>query len=506
MIPLLLLLELEKNRNAAILDEAMRQLKPFHLVEAELSDFDKLWAELELVLPAVHQQLFSVRLALRPILAGEVKATRETYHGWSDVAIRQALGEVPDNIIEIINQLELIKPKFEEILAEPESFNKDGVKPGDRKNISNETVKRVRDAVRQNSYREMLEKLQSLASNWLVPFLKVWGKLERGSFRIKQRVLSVMTHSPRHPEVLKAMKWVLYQDATAKREYLGLYLGIEPTRIIQIEQEQAEHSKLSIVQVTGLGQVGHNRSKSLMKRLEVLRLMLKLRHPDMAYIDYKEYAQIFSGDGWWFNHNRGSNEYLSRSAIASFGVPYQDIGSLQIIYITLTGDYSVNRDDPGFAAFVEWQAQAEIAQCVGRLRANRRPSDAVTYYSCADFELDFLGDYYPGAAITTEAAFSIDSQAGTATQQSHHQVQSAIFELMQERRTAMSKITQVDAADKAGVTQGRISQIAAKYGGWKAYKKILAVVFNSIYRPANNSEPLDSEQEFMVVLQKLVVG
>jgi hypothetical protein len=123
---------------------------------------------------------------------------------------------------------------------------------------------------------------------------------------------------------------------------------------------------------------------------------------------------------------------------------------------------------PGFSAFVQWQAQAEIAQCVGRLRANRRPDEAVTYYSCADFELDFLGDYYPGAAITTEAAFSINSQAGTATEQSHHQVQSAIFELVQETGTALEKITQVDAATKAGVTQGRISQIAAKYGGWKA--------------------------------------
>jgi hypothetical protein len=338
----------------------------------------------------------------------------------------------------------------------------------------------VRDASRQNSYREMLEKLQALASNWLVPFLKVWGKLERGSLRIKQTVLSVITHNPCHAEILKAMKWVVYQDATAKREYLGLYLGIEPTSIVQIEQEQAEHSNLSIVQVTGLGLVGHNRSKSLMKRLEVLRLMLKARHPDISFIDYKEYALMEEGDGWWFNHNRGSNEYLSLGAIASFGIPYQDIGSLQMIYITLTGDYSVERESPGFAAFVEWQAQAEIAQCVGRLRANRRPEEAVTYYSCADFELDFLGDYYPGAAITTVASFSIDTQAGTATEQSHHQVQSAIFELMRSGAQALEKITQTAAATVAGVTQGRISQIAAKFGGWKAYKKILAVLFTAL--------------------------
>ena len=63
---------------------------------------------------------------------GELKATRETYHGWSDATIRQALGQVPENLLDIINQLELIKPKFEEILTEPESFNKDGVKASDR--------------------------------------------------------------------------------------------------------------------------------------------------------------------------------------------------------------------------------------------------------------------------------------------------------------------------------------------------------------------------------------
>jgi len=485
------------HRNAAILDEAMRQLKPFNLVEAHLSDFDQVWAELESLRLDLHLQLQPLRLALRPILKGEVKPTKETYHGWSDTAIRQALGQIPEKIVDIINQLELIKPNFQSLLTEPDSFNKDGVAARDRQNVSNGTSKRVRDAVRQNSYREMLEKLQSLASFWLVPLLKVWGKLERGSFRIKHGVLSIMTHNPRHAEVLKAMKWVVYQDATALREYLGLYLGIDPTSIVQVEPSQAAYNNLQIVQVTGLGLVGHDRTGSLKARLEVLRLMLKQRHPDIAFIDYKEYALMFEGDGWWFNHNRGSNEYLSRGALASFGIPYQDIGSLQMIYITLTGDYSVSRESPGFSAFVQWQASAEIAQCVGRLRANRRPDDAVTYYSCADFELSFLHDYYPGATITSQAAFSIASSAGTATEQSHHHIQSAILELLQETGMALEKLTQVAAAAKAGVSQSRISQVATKYGGWKAYKKLLAVVFNSIYRGANNSDPLDEEQEFI---------
>ena len=359
-----------------------------------------------------------------------IKTSRETFHGFGDAAIRKAIGEVPENLAHIIDQLHLNQPDLDEILTEPDSFNKDGVAPKDRKNVSNETSERVRDAVRQNSYTEMLDKLKALACNWLLPFLKVWGSLERGSFRVKYGVLEVMTHNTRHADFLKAMKFVLFQDATATPEYLALYLGIDPTTIVRIEQEPAQYSNLNIVQVTGLGLLGHNRSKSLKQRLEVLKLTLKVRHLDIAFIDHKKYALLNERVGWWFNHNRGSNEYKTRSALAGFGIPYQDIGSLQMIFITLTGDLSVNRESLGFCAFVQWQTEAEIAQCVGRLRANLRPDESVTYYSCADFELDFLREYYPGAMITSESAFSIATDAGTATEQSHYHVQETILELV----------------------------------------------------------------------------
>ena len=55
----------------ATVDEAMRQIKPYSLIQAQLSDFDQVWAELESGLPDVHEQLKTVRLALRAILSGE---------------------------------------------------------------------------------------------------------------------------------------------------------------------------------------------------------------------------------------------------------------------------------------------------------------------------------------------------------------------------------------------------------------------------------------------------
>jgi hypothetical protein len=57
-------------------------------------------------------------------------------------------------------------------------------------------------------------------------------------------------------------------------------------------------------------------------------------------------------------------------------------------------------------------------------------------------------------------------------------VQSSILELVQETGNALEKVPQVAAATIAGVSQGQISQVAAKNGGWKAYKKLLAVFVN----------------------------
>lgn len=481
--------------NGAFVDEAMRELNPVTLVNADLADLDKLMAELEEKLPIVHGQIREPRLALRRILAREVKLTRETYHGYSDATIREVIGEAPESLEEILSQLELIKPKLEEIFTEPDSFNLDGVDPKDRKDFSRETSKYLRDTIRRDSYREMWEKLRNLAPNWLIPFLKVWGGLEQGALRIKHGTLTVTTHNPRHAEVIKAMKFVVFMDATATREMLALYLGVDPTTIVQIEQEPPRYDNLTIVQVTGLGLVGHDRSDSKNRQVKALKQEFKQTHFDIGIIDVKEHSE--GNDGWWFNQNRGSNEFKTRSALASFGIPYQDIGSLQAIYITLTGDRNVDKDAPGFSAFVRWHTQSEIAQAVGRLRANLRSNELLTYYFCADYDLDFLQEFYLGATIKKALAFSITPEAGNATEQSHHRVQQSIVHFAKQTGTALEKLTQTVAAKAAGVSQGRISQVAAKYGGWMAFKKLLVALFNSLYRTANNFEPLAEEHEFI---------
>lgn len=496
--------ETETNRNAAFLDEAMRQLKPTDAIEVDLADFDQMLGEIASKLPDVYEALKPL-LALRPVLAGEVALTKETYHGLNDAAVRSALNELKEKLFaanessnliipEIIEKIKSIQPNLREILTEPDGFNKkDGVSAKDRGGISNSISKLIRQHVRQESYRDIAKELRSLPTNWLIPFLEVWNGSQRGALRINNGVLTVTTRNTRHAEICKVMKWVCYLDATATREYLALHLDIEPTDIVQIEQETAKVENLTIIQVTDLGLVGHGRSDSLKKRLEALKPALKGRHADIAFLEHKGHAQADEGDGWWFNHNRGSNEYKTRSAIASFGAPYQNIGSLQDLWLTLTGDRNVDKDAPGFSEFVEWQTQSEVAQAVGRLRANLRGDETLTYYSCSDFDLGFLENYYPGATIKQEAAFNITPQAGTVGQQTRW----ALVEAARHLVEAGQKITQSAIAKAANVTQGRISQIASEMGGWRVLKKLLASLLDSLYRTANNFEPLDEEQKFL---------
>lgn len=479
--------------SGAFWDEAMRQIKPTEAIEARLPDFERLFADLETEAPEIYDLLTPMRRQLRSILAGRVKVTQETRHGWNDAILRGILGAPPENLEEIVAKLYSLQPKLEEILTT------DKVLVGDNRDVEPDAVKRLNKMVGWESRRDSKQQLESLPSNWLIPFLEVWGGLQRGAIRIGGGVLTVTTRNSRPAEIATAAAFNVYLDATASHEYLSLYLGIDPGEIVQIEQEPARFDNLKIVQITGLGLAGRDRSDSATQRITAAKAELRSLHPDIAFIDHKDQAE--PGDGYWFVHNRGSNEFQTRSALASIGVPYQNIGHIQDVYITLTDDRNVDRGAARFDDFVQWLTQSEIAQTPNRLRANRRPDAQVIYYAVTDYDLEFLKEYYPDSAIEQIDAFDLTPAAGSATQQSHWKIQQAILTAVQETGKAIENLTQEEVAKFAKVTQGRIAQVASKYGGWKAFLKLLASLYRSINRgtnnPPKNNLPLDEEQEFI---------
>jgi rhodanese-related sulfurtransferase len=478
---------------AAFWEEATRQIKPTQVVEARLADFDKMFADLEIEMFEVYDLLARLRRQIRPILTGKVKPTQETYRGWNDSTLRQLLGTPPEDLELIIDALKMVQPDLEEVLSV------DGVLVANNSNVDSAAVKRLNKLVRQESYRDSKQQLESLPANWLLPLLRVWGGLEPGALRINGGVLTITTRNPRPAEIAQGLKFNVYLDATANHEFLARFLDINAADIVQVEQEPARFDNLKIVQITGLGLAGRERSDSLKQRVAALKAELRTRHANINFIDHKVHTE--DGDGWWFVHNRGSNEYQTCDALASIGSPFQNIGALQDIYITLTGDRDVDKDAPGFSSFVQWLTQSEFIQAANRLRANRRSEQELPYYAATEIDLEFLQEYYPGCKIEQVDAFDITASAGSATQQSHWKIQQAILAAVEQTGKAIENLTQVEAAKFAQVTQGRIAQVASKYGGWKVFLKLLASLLESIYRTTNNSPEdkptLDEEQEFI---------
>jgi Primase C terminal 2 (PriCT-2) len=488
--------------SGAFVDEVSRQLQPVDFTEVSLSDFDYTMMEIQAKLPQLYNQIKNLIILIRSLLTGEIPLTQETYHGYSDEMVRQYLGEIPDNLPQIINQLETIAPNIEDLVQEPDSVNLDGVE-GDRKSVNRNTLKFIRGHLNKQATAETKRNIDNLPVRWLVPLLEVIGNLKTGALRVKGKKLIIGTNTTRQSDVLKAFDFVFLMDATAKRQTVAKQLGVNPEEILVISEVQPNYSNLTIHQIKGFGLLGKDRSEPLKARISALRNELDQRHKGkIGYIDHKSSKSL--GDGHWFVDNRGSNAYQELDALCSFGTPYQDIGALQQSYITTTGDAlggslcdhrNVSVDSENFQDFVDEQVQAEVIQCAGRLRANRRPEDNLTYYVVSDKDLSYLMEYYPGCTLVQSIAFDITPLAGTAKQQTRWGILQGFKQLV----AAGAEIKQEAIASIAGISQSLVSKTASEFGGWKTLKKILLALYSSLYRSSNNfSDVLTSDERWFI--------
>jgi hypothetical protein len=98
-----------------------------------------------------------------------------------------------------------------------------------------------------------------------------------------------------------------------------------------------------------------------------------------------------------------------------------------------------------------------------------RSDEQLTFYFVGDYDLSFLG-----VPVEPVEAFLIAPLAGTALQITRWKIQEAFGQLI----GSGEKITQQKLALEADITQGRLSQIAGEFGGWKVLRKILAALLN----------------------------
>jgi hypothetical protein len=276
------------------------------------------------------------------------------------------------------------------------------------------------------------------------------------------------------------------------REELAMLLRVDPEEIYVIEQEKPKHNNLRIIQITGLGNLGKERSESMQRRVAAIKAQIKKKYKDAVIGEWKKYAS--DGDGQWFKNLRGSNEFQDASTLAVFGIPYLNVGHLQALYQTLTGEYApLDKSHEGLQNFIESKTQAEIKQATGRQRPYNRQREQLTFIFVGDYDLSFLG-----LPVEQIDAFEFCPEAGTAAQQTRYNVLQAVKQLAEEG----AKITQVAIAGVIGKSQALIAKLAREMGGWRRLKKILLVLYNSLYRGSNNLadglEGLTEDEQFLV--------
>lgn len=440
-------------------------------------------------LPGALETVESIIYNIRSILNGEFLTTRDTFYGWSELHLRELIGELPAGLKDASEVLEALNPKISNLLSdiEADSVSQKSIQGGAKdKKGSSKTLNFVRGVFRRTANQEKRDRIKNLPTNCIVPLLKTLAG-ERGSFRIQNGNLEVVTSNNRHKEQLLTADLAVILDATLSPQALAESLEIDPSEIVVICEERKSYQNLTIKHVKGLGKLTRQRSGELEERLEALLEKLEQKHPNCAVIDHLACKR--DGDGHWFVDSRGSNAYQHKETLIAIGSPYQDIGWLAMLYSTATGDKNAYRGNPKFDAFVQEFKESEVIQAGGRLRAHRRPDEQLTWYVVTDEDINYLKSAFPGAAFEEVTAFSINPDAGAESERTFSTILEALAKLAQEE--GREKFTQGEVAQVANLAQSTISkrfsknELIAKMGGWKGFRKIFQALID-IPRGWNN--------------------
>ncbi len=467
-------------------EEAGTLIKPVRSVNVNLSDFETTVGKLLLLEPNIMSQLQPALLVLHQLFTPKIKSTNR--YGFDDASIRALLPPFPTGLD--IEAIRLFSEPDLTFLEDLDSIDITGDKQLKKSSAARYASKKlVKDSAR-SAGREFL----NLSNYWLPDFLEAWKG--DGSFQSQWGVLSIYRRNPKHTELAKSAKFNIYLDATFKSQQLKLKLGIDDP-VLVIEQQRPDYGNLKVVNVTGLGKLPKNRSDPLTSRVNALKETLKKLCPTLGIIDWKQIASLSEGRTEYghFVDGRGVNRFSDVAAIASFGIPYQNIGVLAAQYQVLTGE-RVNLEDKNstFQKYLTDLIRAEIIQEIGRLRSHRRPNVELTFYFCADYDLGFLDRELPGVKLESVDAFQLCPEAGNASEQTGHAIVNALKSLWQSHQ----KIGQKALANIAEISQAWVSRFTQRWGGWQHFKKLLLLLLDSLNSGSNkNLADLDDDEKWL---------
>lgn len=458
-----------------IWEEAGTLIKPVRSLQVNLADFQKTLGQLVLLEPSLLVKLQPVIQALHPLFTQDIESPDR--YGFNDASVRAILPPFPTDLdIEAVRQALQPDLKFLEDLDTIDVSNDKQLK---RSAAARYAAKRVtRDSAR-NAGKEFLD----LPLYWLPDFLEAWKG--GGAFSCSWGVLSIYLRNPKHIDLVNSAQFNIFLDATLSKSLLKLKLGSSDP-VLVIEQERPDYSNLTVINVTGLGKLPKYRSPSLIARVNALKEALAKLHSQLGIIDWKAIADTAT-DRREYGHfvdGRGVNRFSEADAIASFGIPYQNIGVLAAEYQAVTGQpVNLGDENSSFQQYLTELVQAEIIQEIGRLRSHRRPTEQLTFYFCADYDLSFLADHLPNIKLQSIDACQLCPEAGTASQQTGHAIVNAFTHLWQSKQ----KFTQNAIASLADISQAWVSRFTKIWGGWAKFRKLLLLLLDSLHSGSNKS-------------------
>lgn len=330
------------------------------------------------------------------------------------------------------------------------------------------------EAVLRTKYlSELMRSL--LTKNWVVQYLSIYLGLVPGSLHLSRESLLVSTRNDRLLDLLSNAKMVIFADATGHSQDLAMKLGVSANEIATITAEGSEQSSLKVVHIAGAGSMSKYRKSYEDKKRDLIWTTLCTEYgaDNMGAIDFSTKAKHD-----WLRHfvdARGSNAYAHKKAVVAFGCPTPSLSGLQTEMQVYTGREIDLTDsaDIEFKQFVGLRTSAELIQEIGRLRANRRSDEKLTFYFVGEADLTFLRDM--GYAVTEQHVRDITPDAATYADRARLTLLEAYKQLKAQSAT---EPTIIEMAEYLGRTKGAISHIAKPYGGFAALKNIFAALLD----------------------------
>lgn len=432
--------EFDYSKDIAIVDEPAQLLKPTKTIETY---WDKLLVESdryrENLDSSQWEPIDTVLQKIKPLFNNGKK------WGLEHQAILEAIGDI--DLGKSIESLKTNPQNLAELFPVADALD---IGQAERKKHKG-AYKTAIAHLRNEAYKESQTNLNNLPPNALIHLFEALNGDKGIVLRIKGETLSItLDNRSEIGDILSQFKARIYLDGTINSDRLiHITRTPKPLKTIRSKGDNPlENLKINQIKTAGIGSKDY--SDTAINRI----IALEEKLGDMPKIGNKSQQEKLGLDGYWFNHNRGSNDFAGEPNLMAIGLPMPNMGAIQDEYL------AINRHLDGFDEYYARLVNDEILQLVGRQRVNRYPNQEFNLYFITPehTDLSWLSEY--GAKVTVKTAFEITPKAGNQKQNTRYRTVETIKQFIHDG----IKITQTAIAKKLGLTPQAIQKTLREAG------------------------------------------